>query len=201
MIMQTIERSEVLGLADYETIRDRFRTRVIQEKKMRRVPLGDNASCLFENRDTILLQIQEMLRTERITRESAILHEIATYNQLIPGPNELSATIFIEIDDKDRRERFLREAVGLESSFVLDVGGVACPCKTDPSRATEDRTTAVHYVKFELPSAAEAQLRDVLSGNRAASELSVTVRSTHPHYQAQCPLPSEFVSQLAEDLA
>ncbi len=199
--MQPIERSEVLGLADYETIRDPFRTRVIQEKKMRRVPLGDSASCLFENRDTVLLQIQEMLRTERITRESAILHEIATYNQLIPGPHELSATILVEIDDKDRRERFLREAAGLERSFVLDVGGVACPCKTDPSRTSEERTTAVHYVKFELPQAAEALLRDVLSSKKAASDLAVTVRATHPRYMAHCPLPASLVAQLAEDLA
>src|SRR5687768_12643171 len=108
--MKPIERSEVLGLADYETIRERFRARVVEEKKLRRAFLGPHASCLFENRDTVLLQIQEMLRTERITREAAILHEIETYNELIPGAAELSATILIEIEDKDTRESFLREA-------------------------------------------------------------------------------------------
>src|SRR5262245_2072838 len=98
--MKPIERGEVLGLAEYESIRDRFRARVIEEKKARRVALGPNATCVFENRDTALMQIQEMLRTERITREAAILHEIETYNQLVPGDHELSATVLIEIDDK-----------------------------------------------------------------------------------------------------
>ncbi len=199
--MQPIERSEVLGLADYETIRDHFRARIIQEKKLRRVPLGDSASCLFENRDTVLLQIQEMLRTERITRESAVMHEIATYNQLIPEAHELSATILIEIDDKERRDLFLREAAGLERSFMLEIGGIPCPCKVDPGRITEGRTTAVHYVKFDLPAAAESLLQDVRTGKKLASELAITIRSTHPAYLASCPLPASLVTELAEDLA
>jgi hypothetical protein len=111
--MKPIARSEVMGLADYEAIRDRFRARVIQEKRERRVALGPHASCLFENRDTVLLQIQEMLRTERITREAAILHEIETYNELVPKAHELSATILIEIEEKEIRERFLVDAHGM----------------------------------------------------------------------------------------
>lgn len=87
--MKPIERGEVLGIAEYEKIREHFRERVIGEKKLRRVQLGPKATALFENRDTVLLQIQEMLRTERITREAAILHEIETYNQLLPGNDEL----------------------------------------------------------------------------------------------------------------
>src|SRR5262249_21766970 len=101
--MKPIERGEVLGLADYEAVRDRFRARVIDEKKRRRVKLGDRASCVFENRDTVLMQIQEMLRTERITRDAGVLHEIETYNELVPGPHEVSATILIEIEDKEPR--------------------------------------------------------------------------------------------------
>ena len=104
--MALVERSEILKLGDYEGIRDQFRARVIAEKKARRVHLGDKISAVFENHDTVLLQIQEMLRTERITKEPAILHEIETYNQLVPKKDELSLTAMVEIDDRATREKF-----------------------------------------------------------------------------------------------
>ena len=88
--MRPIQRNEVLPLGVYEGIRPHFRARVIEEKKARRFSLGPHISGVFENRDTVLLQIQEMLRTERITREDAILHEIETYNELIPSGAEVS---------------------------------------------------------------------------------------------------------------
>lgn len=199
--MKPIERGEVLGLAEYETIRDRFRARVIEEKKARRVKLGDNASCVFENRDTVLLQIQEMLRTERITKEASVLHEIATYNELIPGPHELSATIMVEIDDKEARERFLVEARGLEREFALVVAGHRCPGKHDAAREHPDRTTAVHYVKFELADAAERALRDVLEGKAKPGAVEIDLVCTHPRYAVTTRLPPPVVASLAEDLA
>lgn len=199
--MQPIARGEVMGLQDYEAIRDRFRARVIQEKKARRVRLGEHASCVFENRDTVLMQIQEMLRTERITREAAVQHEIETYNGLIPGARELSATILVEIEDKDTRERFLVDAKGLERSFALVVGGVPCPGKIEDDRDHPDRTTAVHYVKFDLAPDAEAQLRAVLAGEKKPQDLAVSLTSTHPKYTAETPLPPALVKSLAEDLA
>jgi hypothetical protein len=198
--MKPIERGEVLGLADYEVIRNRFRTRVIEEKKARRVKLGPNATCLFENRDTVLMQIQEMLRTERITREAAILHEIETYNELIPGPHELSATILIEIDDKAEREAFLVEAKGLERTFAVVIGGVTCPGKHDPVREHPTRTTAVHYVKFDLAEAAERALREV-HAKTGQVDLAVELVSTHERYAHRMPLPAALVKSLAEDLA
>jgi len=199
--MKPIERGEVLGLAEYETIRDRFRSRVIEEKKVRRVKLGPQASCVFENRDTVLLQIQEMLRTERITREAAVLHEIETYNQLVPGDHELSATALIEIDEKPEREAFLVEAKGLDRAFALVVDGHRCPGKHDEARENPDRTTAVHYLKFPLVPEAERALRDVLEKKRKASELTVEVVVEHPRYSARAALPPEAVLSVAEDLA
>lgn len=199
--MKPIERSEVLGLADYEMIRDRFRARVIQEKKARRVTLGENASCVFENRDTVLMQIQEMLRTERITREASVLHEIETYNELIPKAHELSATILVEIEDKETRERFLVEAKGLERAFALIIGGARCPGKNDVSREHPDRTTAVHYVKFDLAADGERALRDVLEKKRKPEDLDVELVVTHPRYSATTRLPPSLVASLAEDLA
>lgn len=198
--MKVIQRGEVLGLADYEAIRDRFRARVIQEKKARRVALGPDASCLFENRDTVLMQIQEMLRTERITRDAAIQHEIDTYNELIPKEHELSATILVEIEDKDRREAFLAEATGLERSFALVVGDARCPGKHDPTREDPHRTTAVHYVKFDLAPAAEQALRDVLDKKRRPDDLAVELVADHPRYTQRTRLPASLVASLAEDL-
>jgi hypothetical protein len=199
--MKPIERGEVMGLADYEAIRDRFRARVIQEKKARRVALGEHATCVFENRDTVLMQIQEMLRTERITREAAVLHEMETYNELIPRAHELSATILIEIDEKEVRERFLVEAKGLEREFALLIGGAKCPGKHDPVREHPDRTTAVHYVKFDLAEPAESALRGVLEKKTKAEDLVVELVSSHPRYAKSTRLSAALVANLAEDLA
>jgi hypothetical protein len=199
--MKPVERGEVLGLADYETIRDRFRARVIEEKKRRRVALGPNASCVFENHDTVLLQIQEMLRTERITREAAVLHEIETYNELIPGPHELSATVLVEIEDKAARDAFLVEAAGLDKCFFLAVDGERCVGKHDESRFDPTRTTAVHYLKFELTEKAERALRDVLEKKRSPRDVAMEVGVEHPRYSARAPLAADLVAILAEDLA
>jgi hypothetical protein len=199
--MRPIERSEVLGLADYETIRDRFRARVIEEKKRRRIALGPHASCVFENRDTVLMQIQEMLRTERITREAAILHEVETYNQLVPTAHELSATILLEIEDKETRERFLFEAKGLDRAFRLEIDGAACRGKHDAAREHPERTTAVHYVKFELAPAAETALRDVLAKKRAPASVKMDLVADHPRYPHRATLAPELVLNLADDLA
>lgn len=199
--MKPVERGEVLGLAEYEKIRDAFRARVIEEKKRRRVRLGPSASCVFENRDTALMQIQEMLRTERISREASVLHEIETYNQLVPGDHELSATVMIEIDDKAEREMFLVEARGLDRAFALVVDGERCPGKHDVERESPDRTTAVHYLKFPLGDNAERALRDVLDNKRKPSELAVELVVEHPRYSARVRLPPEAVLSVAEDLA
>ncbi|HEY8079418.1 MAG TPA: DUF3501 family protein, partial [Labilithrix sp.] len=137
--MKPIERGEVLGLADYESIRDRFRARVIEEKRRRRVALGPNASCVFENRDTALMQIQEMLRTERITREGAIQHELDTYNELLPGRDEVSCTLMVEIPEKDEREAFLVAAKGLERHVWLVAGAQRAPARSIDRGGTDER--------------------------------------------------------------
>jgi hypothetical protein len=199
--MKAIERGEVLGLAEYEAIREPFRQRVIAEKKARRVALGPNASCVFENRDTALMQIQEMLRTERITREGAILHEIETYNQLVPGDHELSATVLIEIDEKADRETFLFEAKGLDRAFALIVDGTRCRGLHDEARESPDRTTAVHYLKFPLAPAAEESLRAVLTKAKKPAEVTVELVVEHPRYSAKTTLSPALVQDLAEDLA
>ena len=199
LAMKPVERGEVLGLADYETIRERFRARVIEEKKLRRVKLGDKASIVFENHDTVLLQIQEMLRTERITREAAIMHEIQTYNDLIPADGELSATALVEIEEKGEREEFLAAAAGLDKSFFIVVDGERSQGKHDERRFDPERTTAVHYLKFPVGERAARALRDLFAKRRTAVAIEIGVE--HPRYTARAAASPELVLSLAEDLA
>jgi Protein of unknown function (DUF3501) len=196
--MKPIERNEVLGIAEYEVIRDRFRARVIEEKKRRRVALGPKATCVFENRDSVLLQIQEMLRTERITREAAIQHEIETYNQLVPGAGELSVTIMIEIPEKEEREAFLVAARGFEKHVVLAVGSERMRAVGERVGAGDERTTAVHYLKFPLTARAAAALRGATSPDTTIAHVEVEV--DHPAYAVRVPLPAETIVSLGEDL-
>jgi hypothetical protein len=194
--MKPIDRSEVMGLADYETVREHFRARIIGEKKRRRVPLGPKATVLFENRDTVLLQIQEMLRTERITRDGAIMHEIETYNESVPGEDELSCTVMIEIVDKAERDDFLRDALGFEQNVWLVVDGARVRARA-VARAGEpaDRTTAIHYLKFKLPADVAAFLRSAQGHGAKAS-----VEVSHPAYYVHAALPQETVLELISDL-
>jgi hypothetical protein len=196
--MKPIDKSEILGIADYETIREHFRARVIGEKKHRRVAVGPNATATFENRDTVLLQIQEMIRTERITREAAIQHEIDTYNQLVPGDAELSCTVMIEIADPVERDAFLVAARGFERHVSLVVGGDRARAKWDPALELEDQTPAVHYFKFALSERAIGALR---SATRADATIThVELEIDHPAYRARATLPAETIVALGEDL-
>jgi hypothetical protein len=197
--MRPIERGEILGLAEYEQVRDQFRARVIAQKKRRRVPLGPKASAVFENRDTVLLQIQEMLRTERITRPGAVQHELDTYNELVPGAGEVSCTLMIEIEDKEEREAFLVAAKGLEKHVWLVGGSQRLAARSIDRGGTDARTTAVHYLRFTLsPSLADA-LRGAATGGATVTHLELVV--DHPAYEARAVLPLETVLELGEDQA
>lgn len=191
--MLKVTRSEILSIAEYELIRPHFRARVIAEKVPRRVIVGDYISVLFENHDSVLLQIQEMLRTERITSEPAIQHEIDTYNDLIAGPDQLSFTLFVELPDQQERERMLVELAGLETAVAIEVDGVRCPAQQRlPEAHMPTRTTAVHYFKVQLPPAAAEALRQ----RRASAALRVD----HPRLTLHRPLSPETLAALAADL-
>lgn len=191
--MKPIERSEILALGDYEQIRPHFRARVIEAKKPRRVRLGEHMSGVFENRDSALLQIQEMLRTERITAEDGIAHEIATYNDLLPGPGQLSLTVFIEISDKDEREKMLVEYAGIDDAIHLEIDGERFHVRGPNPELFKGRTTAVHYLKVHVSDEAVAKLTK--GGVRAA------VLVDHPRYQARAELDAAAVKALASDFA
>lgn len=189
--MKPIAREELLDLAAYERIREVFLRSVIERKKPRYVKLGSNMTALFENRDTVLLQVQEMLRTERITQEAAILHELETYNELVPGPRELSVTLFVEYHEREERERMLTALAGLEDRFVLWVGQERLPVIPD-SRGTDDsRTMAVHYLKFPLTESAFAAF--------SSGDTPVALEVEHPAYSARTELPLATLKSLRDD--
>jgi hypothetical protein len=191
MTMKKVERNELLDLGAYEEIRAHFRAAVIEEKKNRRFQISDELSIVFENHATVLFQIQEMLRTERITKESAIQHEIETYNELVPAAGELSATVFVEIAERETRERRLVELAGLEQTFALEVAGEVMPARNETRGVLPDRTTAVHYLKFPLSPAA---------GARIIAGTSVMFRVRHPALDVTTPLPATVLRAVAADL-
>ena len=189
--MRPVLRSELLDLGAYEEVRERFRARILAVKRQRYVALGPAMTLLFENRDTVLFQVQEMLRTERITSEKAIAHELETYNELVPREHELSATIFVEFPEREERERMLVALAGVEDDFYLRVGDERLAVIPDQRGTEPDRTMAVQYVKFPLSSTAEAAFR-------AGGSLSVGVE--HPAYRAELVLPPETLASLRDDL-
>ena len=152
--MKPIEQGEILDLASYEQIRERFRRRVVDLKKNRRVGVGDRVTLVFENRDTLLFQIQEMLRAERISAPRGVQAEIDVYNPLMPSAAELSATLFIEITDSARIREDLHGLVGIDEHVSLVVGDRRVPARFEPGRSTEERLAAVQDIR--VPVGAEA---------------------------------------------
>jgi uncharacterized glyoxalase superfamily metalloenzyme YdcJ len=151
-------------------------------------------SVVFENRDTVLLQIQEMLRTERITKEEGIRHEIDTYNELVPGERELSMTLFIEIPEKRERDRMLTELAGMEQHVYLELDGEKQPAIASArDGAVPERTTAVQYYKIALSEEAAKMLS-------ARQVPLVAVVVDHPAYEARAELSPSALAELAGDL-
>lgn len=196
--MRPIQRNEVLDLGEYETIRPRFRARVIEEKKRRRVAVGPEATAVFENRDTVLLQIQEMLRTERITRESGIAHEIETYNAQIPAEGELSCTLMVgELPEREARDKKLRDLLGVEKTVALWVDGERFGAVSDPKFLLADMASAVMFLKFPLSAKAVKALREAAAGTGAHG---VELRIEHEAYRASAVLGRDVLASVAEDL-
>ncbi|HZR99501.1 MAG TPA: DUF3501 family protein [Chloroflexota bacterium] len=191
--MQPITRSEVRSLEDYEVLRADFRQHIRGVKEARRVVVGDAIALTFENRETALYQIQEMLRTERIFEPHRIQEEIDIYNELVPGANELVATLFIEIGDMAELRRRLPALVNVEHAVWLDVGPHRIHGRAEGGRSTEETTSTVHYLRFAVEPAAAAALRDASQPAR--------LRIEHPHYQAAAGLSPATRQALADDLA
>jgi hypothetical protein len=189
--MRKVAIDDIVGLSGYEKIRQDFRRRIIELKQKRRISLGDRVSLVFENRDTVIFQIQEMLRVERITDLDKIRQEIETYNQLIPDSRELSATLFLEIEDQTHLREELVKFHGIQEAISLRIAEHRLAGCFEAGRSKEDKISAVQYVRFRFD---EPVLEAFVSGAR--SELVID----HQNYQAAVVLQPETQGSLAEDL-
>ncbi len=193
--MKAVTLSEVKNIADYEAIRPDFRSRVIAEKERRRLTVGAVFTFLFENHLTVLYQVQEMMRTERIVKEEAIQYEIETYNELIPETGSLGATLMIEFTDPEVRAVELVRLVGIENHIKLVVGDLPpIPGRLDDRQMNDKKISSVQYILFRLEDVHRKEWKTVGDAGKIRIEVD------HPHYTHQAPLPPTMVGALAEDL-
>jgi Protein of unknown function (DUF3501) len=193
--MQKLHESDLLSLEHYSRERDEFRARVMAHKKNRKVGVGPNTMWLFEDRLTVQYQVQEMLRTERIFEAEGIAEELAAYNPLIPDGRNWKATFLIEYADAETRRVQLERLRGVEDCCWVQVAGcqkVYAIADEDLERENEFKTSAVHFLRFELSESMVARLK-------AGAALSLGI--DHPAYQHDlAPVPANVRDALAADL-
>jgi Protein of unknown function (DUF3501) len=186
--------ADLMNLEQYARERDAFRARVIEHKRRRTVPIGPNMTWVFEDRLTIQYQVQEMLRIERIFEAEGIQQELDAYNPLIPDGSNWKVTMMIEYPDPRERARALADLRGVESQCYMDIlgsGRVVGIADEDLERANEDKTSAVHWLRFELP----APMRAAVAAGGA-----VVAGTDHPHYRHSSRLEPRMIEALARDL-
>jgi len=192
MTMTAITAASLLTLEAYARQRKEFRSRVLAHKKNRTLHIGPHVTLIFEDELTVRYQIQEMLRIEKTFEDEGIRDELDAYNPLIPDGNNLKATMLIEYEDAQERARELRRLVGIESRVYLQVDGLT-PCYAiadeDLPRGNEHKTSAVHFLRFELAPAA-------IAGFRAGR--SVAVGIDHENY---CHAVGEIAAEVQGSLA
>ena len=193
--MKKLARGDLFTLEEYAEKRPGFRATVLAHKRDRQVRLGEHVTLYFEDRLTIQYQVQEMLRIEKIFERAGIEEELGAYNPLIPDGTNFKATFMVEYDDVEERRQALSRLVGIEDRIWLrvdDMDLVYGIADEDLERRTEDKTSAVHFLRFELPAAAAEKIR-------AGSPFGFGV--DHAVYQAEAyPLPEASRLSLAADL-
>lgn len=193
--MQPLTRDDLYSLEQYAEVRGEFRTRVLEHKKHRKVPVGPNATLYFEDRLTIQYQIQEMLRVERIFEKEGIEDELSVYNPLIPDGSNLKATFMLEYDDVDERRWQLTRLIGIEDKVWVRVGDgepVFAIADEDLDREDEEKTSSVHFLRFELGAG------DVRA---AKSGAPIAIGIAHDNYSYENdPIPEPVRAALRADL-
>ena len=183
-----------MSLEAYARERASFRAKVLEHKRKRTVQLGEHITLQFEDELTIRYQVQEMLRIERIFEDDGIQGELDAYNPLVPDGSNWKATMLIEYPDVDERRRMLGVLKGIERGVWVAVEGcerVVAIADEDLERENDEKTAAVHFLRFELSAAMRERLR------RGAG---VVVGVDHPDYRARAELPPEVRGALAADL-
>lgn len=190
-----VTRDSLLSLEAYARERSSFRARVMALKKIRSLPVGEHVVLLFENEQTIRYQIQEMLRVERIFEEDGINDELAAYNPLVPDGSNWKATMMIEFPLERERRDWLARLAGIENRVWVRVAGcasVVAIADEDLPRGNADKTSAVHFLRFELEPAMVRALRQ---------GTSLAVGVDHPEYVAKVePVPEAVRASLCGDL-
>jgi hypothetical protein len=189
--MRQVSLADIVGPSRYAEMRSEFRKRIIELKRDRRVSVGDKVTFVFENFDTVHFQIQEMLHVERITDVDKVRDEIAVYNELLPGKDELSATMLIEITDQTNVREDLVRLIGIDESVFLAVGDERFRAVFEEGRSNEEKLSAVQYVRFHLPVAAQRALSD--------PTVPAEIVIEHPNYRARSALAPGVRASLAAD--
>ncbi len=193
--MPRIDRASLMTLETYARERPQFRAKVIAHKKDRTVHLGEHVTLVFEDELTIRYQVQEMLRIERIFEEEGIQEELAAYNPLVPDGRNLKATMMIEYPDPDERSRQLSELIGIEDRVSIQVDAherAWAVADEDLERENEEKTSAVHFLRFELD---EAMVQALKKG------AGLAIGVDHPRYTAEVEAPPAVREALVKDLA
>lgn len=187
--------ADIADVRAYERERDEFRAKVMEAKRRRRLSFGTIVTLMFENRDTMRLQIQEMARVEKLVTDEEIQVELDTYNPMIPEPGQLTATVFLELTSDDQMREWLPKLVGIEGSFVVVLpNGDRVASITEEAHAgqltREEATAAVHYIRFEFTP---EQVESFASG-------PVRVEIEHPDYLESIELSDSTHAELLTDL-
>ncbi|MET0117927.1 MAG: DUF3501 family protein [Sedimenticola sp.] len=192
--MSKLSHADLYSLEEYARIRPEFRARVIEHKKSRRVPIGEHAALYFEDGLTMQYQIQEMLRIERIFEHEGIQEELDVYNPLIPDGSNWKATFMMEYADVEERKVMLARLIGVERALYVQVEGfdrVHPIANEDLDRETEEKTSSVHFVRFELTG------EMVVAAKQGAP---IRAGIDHPAYSDETLLPEQVRSSLVGDL-
>jgi hypothetical protein len=192
-VMEKLNREDLYSLEQYAERRGEFRARVIEHKKHRRVDIGPHLTLYFEDRLTIQYQVQEMLRIERIFEADGIHEELDAYNPLIPDGGNLKCTAMFEFEDVNERRRRLAELAGVENHVWVQVEGfdkVYAIANEDLDRSTDEKTSAVHFMRFEFTPEMRAALR---------SGAGLTMGVTHDLYNHQVRIEGDTLNALVAD--
>jgi hypothetical protein len=193
--MNKLSHDDLYGLEEYSRIRPEFRSKVMQHKKNRRVSIGDHATLYFEDAITMQYQVQEMLRIERIFEPEGIQEELDVYNPLIPDGNNWKATFMVEYEDENERKQALSKLIGIERRLWVQVDGfnkVYPIANEDLDRETEDKTSSVHFVRFELSP-------EMVAAAKSGSSVSMGIEhEAYNHYVED--IPAEVKQSLISDL-
>ncbi len=193
--MNKLTRNDLMSLEEYSEARNEFRARVLSHKRDRRVELGTNAALYFEDRLTMQYQVQEMLRIERIFEAEAIGEELDAYNPLIPDGRNWKATFMVEFPDVEERRGMLKSLLGIEQRVYVQIDGhdrVHAIADEDLERADDEKTSAVHFLRFELDG-------EMITSLKAGAGIAAGI--DHENYQVTVPsLPANIRASLLADL-